>query len=255
MTIFFSLQSVPDAPWVKQKANFVGPATVQLSTIDACLVVQLARKSGRPSKACGPILDAVIGDKSIIKAGCGIDDDLIELREQWSGLEGRSRLELGGVGASRGETLGLKRLMKHVFGLHLAKSKRLATSNWSQVPLDESQLVYCARDAWAGAAIADKLACLDPDTFGAEALMGRLQSQRSLKELSSRRRKRKQAKKLLSSLLSPYTVQKKEKLPSWKAKVVKELKSVMRENQADRGDVYDVRLLGLAIPSSNSASG
>jgi len=246
-------------PWLRKKAFFQGPATVQLATPQASLVVHLARNKGRPSKACVPLLEAVLRDERIIKAGCGVDQDMLELRRKYRGLEARSRLELGGIGASdKGETLGLKRLAASILSVDLPKSRRLATSNWSQVPLTQAQVAYSARDAWVAAAIVDVLASQDPETFETNALVDRLRSQRSLKDLSQRQRKRKNAKNLLSSLLAPYSLQCKSKasmntLPSWKVESVRKLKTVMKENKFERHDFIDVESLGFNIRSDDSA--
>ena len=245
-------------PWMKKKASFQGPATVQLATPEASLVVHLARNTGRPSKACIPILEAVLRDERIIKAGCGVDQDMLELRRKFRGLEARSRLELGGIGASdKGETLGLRKLAASILGVDLPKSRRLATSNWSQVPLTEAQVAYSARDAWAAAAIVDVLEIHDPATFATDALVDRLRSQRSVKDLSRRQKKRKQAKNLLSSLLAPYSLRshkskvQRNGLPSWKVETVRELKNVMKENKFEQHEFIDVESLGFSIRSDD----
>ena len=43
-------------------------------------------------------------------------------------------------------------------GTELNKSKRIVLSDWSKTPLSEEQISYSARDAWAAAAILEKLA-------------------------------------------------------------------------------------------------
>jgi hypothetical protein len=80
---FVKRQFVPNLPWLKHRASFQGPATVQLATPDSCLVVHLVRTSGRRSQACSPILKAVLCDEMFVKAGCAIDDDLLALSELW----------------------------------------------------------------------------------------------------------------------------------------------------------------------------
>ena len=149
-----STQSVPNAPWVKRKASFRGPAVVQLSTPTHALVIHLAKASGRPSRACAPLLEGVLRDPQVVKAGCAIDQDLMELHTEWNnGLEARSRFDLGGIGGDQRAVTGLRTLCAAVLGLHLPKSRRLAMSDWSCVPLTASQLCYCARDAWVGAGL------------------------------------------------------------------------------------------------------
>ena len=147
----------------------MGPAVVQLATTQAALVVHLVKNDGRFSRACIPLLEAILKDDRIVKTGCGIDDDMLTLRERFKGLEAYGRFELGGIcPIVPGELVGLKRLTAMLLGLHLPKSKRLAASGWSQVPLSPAQITYSARDAWAGAAIAARLAdrkCSPTDSF------------------------------------------------------------------------------------------
>lgn len=243
---------------MKDKVSFVGPAVVQLATLDACLVVHLASPNGRPSSTCGPPLEAVLRDETIVKAGVSLDQDILELRQKWSRLEARSRLDLGGIGASGSQRLGLKQLTSSILGVDLPKTRRLTMSNWSQVPLTSAQLAYSARDAWAGAAIIAELAARDPDTFGTEALVDLLRSQRTIDDLYHRQRRRKEAKNQLSSLVAPYSFKEKARqpektseMPTWKAKVVKNLKHVMKDNQLDRQNVFDVEPLGFSIVNKN----
>jgi hypothetical protein len=256
--IFHLHQSVPVTPWMKDKVNFVGPAVVQLATLDACLVVHLASANGRPSGSCGPPLEAVLRDETIVKAGVSLDQDMLELRQKWTRMEARSRLDLGGVGASGSQRLGLKQLTSSILGVDLPKTRRLTMSNWSQVPLTSAQLAYSAWDAWAGAAIVAELAARDPDTFGTEALVDLLRPQRTIDDLYHRQRRRKGAKNQLSSLVAPYSFREKTRqpektseMPSWKAEMVSNLKDIMNENRLDHQNVFDVEPLGFSIARKN----
>jgi len=138
----FDVESVPgnldlDNRFVK----FKGPATVQLATLEACLVVHLVRPNGRPSVACAPILNSVLMDESIVKCGCAIDDDMLALSPlQIEGI--RSRFDLGllnnnnhqkaGGGKKKNQCrVGLKRLTELVLNLELDKDNYVARSNWS----------------------------------------------------------------------------------------------------------------------------
>jgi hypothetical protein len=251
-------QSVPNTPWLKDKISFTGAAVVQIATLDAVLVVHLASLNGRPSSACGPPLEAVLRDENIVKAGVGLDQDMLELRQKWTRFEARSRFDIGGVGASGSQRLGLKQLTGSIIGVDLPKSRRMAMSNWSQVPMSSAQLAYCARDAWAGAAIVAELAARDPDTFGREALVDLLRPQRSIDDMYHRQTRRKEAKNLLSSLVAPYSIRDKTRqpektsdMPPWKAKRVSDLKHVMKENQIDYQHVFDVKPLGFSIANKN----
>uniref|UniRef100_A0A7S3P9I6 3'-5' exonuclease domain-containing protein n=1 Tax=Amphora coffeiformis TaxID=265554 RepID=A0A7S3P9I6_9STRA len=254
-TIGFDLESVPNAPWIRRKASFGGAAVVQLATPSHALVVHLAKASGRPSRACAPLIESVLQNEHVVKAGCAIDHDFVELHEEWKGLEARSRFDLGGMSGDKGNVAGLRTLCANLLGLDLPKSKRLAMSDWSQMPLTDAQLTYCARDAWAGAAVAAELEALLPKTFSPEALTRRFRSQRTLKDLSERLRKRKQAKQLVATLRAPYSLSTKKtkkknviqtpNLPEWKTKLLHELRDVMQQNRYDGLEVYDTVELGL----------
>jgi ribonuclease D len=236
---------------LKRKANFRGAAVVQLATPKHALVVHLAKTTGRQSRACGPLIESILADEKIIKAGCSIDQDMIELHLKWRGTEARGRLDLGGVGSSKGEMAGLRTLCTNILQVDLPKSRRLAMSDWSQVPLTGAQLAYCARDAWAGAAVVAELAVHAPGIFGTAALSRRLESQRSVEDLLTRQRNRKQAKNKLMSLQAPYSLSKKgrvvdEEMPTWKRAVVAELRDVMRQNCFDGVEYFDSDELGFA---------
>lgn len=189
-------------------------------------------------------------DENIVKAGCAIDQDLMELHSQWNGMEARSRFDLGGIGGDRSSVTGLRTLCAAILHLDLPKSRRLAMSDWSQLPLTDSQLCYCARDAWVGAAVAAELEALSPAMFAPGRLARRLQRQRTLRDLAQRQANRKQAKQLLVAIQAPYSLSQKMRvrdteLPQWKKNIVNELKEVMRENRYDGLEVYDAIDLGL----------
>jgi hypothetical protein len=153
------------------------------------------------------------------------DGDLIELHDLWGDLDARSRFDLGivfpsDVGDRNGEDIlitrsdnprtihrksGLKSLSRSILGIDLPKDCACSQSDWSAVPLSENQIVYAARDAWAGAAIANRLAEFDPQMFGREALVGLCRrTETPIPLLADRRRRRNEAKQDLQALLLPY---------------------------------------------------
>lgn len=199
------MQSVPNVPWMTNKAFKGCPVTVQLATPDASVVIPLIQNN-RYSKACLPLLEAVLSDETIVKCGCGLDDDVLDLRRMipgWKYLEVRSRFDLGLLGVSK-ERLGLKALTKIVLQQNLKKPKRISLSDWSRPQLGDEQLAYAARDAWAGAAVLEELAQQDPDTFSAETLIPRLRSQPLLRELDQSVSRRKKAKRTLQQFRHVY---------------------------------------------------
>ena len=228
---------------------------MQLATTDGCLVVHLTRRNGRPSQACAPILEAVLGDESIVKAGAGIDQDMLELHDCWGGLQARSRLDLGGIGTTKC-SIGLQRLTSSILGVDLGKTKKQAMSDWSRVPLTDAQLAYSARDAWAGAAIVAELASRAPHTFGTPALVDLLESERSLEDLRRCALQRKEAKTQIRNLLKPYVPDQSKKSPDTRKlppkvrdKVVK-LKQVLADTARCGPMAFDVEPLGFTIQQS-----
>ena len=204
---FIFPQSKPSYVPKKGRDSFREASTVQLATTDSCLVVHLADSSGRHSQACAPILKSVLCDEQFIKAGCALDGDMMALYELWGGLDAKSRLDLGclGTGRKNNDRYGLKTLTHAVLGVDLPKPKNIATSDWSSVPLTHNQIIYSARDAWAGAAIAQKLVEYDPESFGHEMLIEKLSlSEVPISKLVVRQRRRDRARSELQKLLAPY---------------------------------------------------
>jgi ribonuclease D len=127
-------------------------------------------------------------------------------------LEARSRLDLGGLGSScdreqrrNNPRRGLKALSRVILGVDLPKPKSQILSDWSQVPLTEDQVMYSARDAWAAAAIVNRLAEQDPATFGNSNLIQMLESYETpTSNLMQRKDQRQRAKDELDKLLQPY---------------------------------------------------
>lgn len=179
------------------KVDYIGPATVQMSTVEAALVVHLCDKNGRPIEDTVPMIQDVLANPSIIKAGVGIDLDMLELVRYWesSNKDICGRFDMGGIGGSNGRTMSLKNLAKGILGVDLFKSKKLAMSNWGSVPLTSKQIDYAARDAWAAAAIVQELGRRDAKMYSPQSLMDLVAPDEiSMKEMDVRARARKDAK-------------------------------------------------------------
>lgn len=221
----WDMESAPDLPWRRDKANkrlYYGPATVQLSVVDAAMVLQIAQDGCGPLVDTLPVLRDVLADTSLLKVGVSIDQDLIELY-RWCdkhascddiniGDSGTyralaeifnpeqamtARFDLGGMGANhQGRTTGLGRLAATVLKVDLPKSKRLARSPWATAPLNNDQIEYAARDAWAAVAVLHSLARVDADQFSNAMLVESVykQNMTSIAELSDRAHARREAK-------------------------------------------------------------
>lgn len=134
----------------------------------------------------------MLSDESIVKCGCGLNDDVLDLSPLipgWKQLEVRSRFDLDLLGVSNNR-LGLKALTRIVLQQKLDKPKRMALSDWSRSPLNNEQIAYAARDTWVGTAVIEELELKDAATFSPEALIESLQSQSTLHELSENKVRR-----------------------------------------------------------------
>lgn len=176
MVVGWDTESSPNLPW-RRNTKYIGPSTVQLSTVDATMVLEIANEieGGHPDSLLP--LKGILADASILKAGVGIDDDMLELH-RWDddvAEEVFGRFDIGGIGSSKGRSASLKTLAKVILGLELPKSKKIAMSNWAKAPLSKTQIQYAARDAWVAAAVMDELCRLDPSLF---ATMSVLESMR-----------------------------------------------------------------------------
>jgi len=243
----FLAQSTPNAPWVKVK--FQGPATVQLAVADAALVVQLVDSMGNPTDDTVPILQTVLSDESIVKAGVGIDQDMLELYRDW-GCSGdfRGRFDMGGIGGKNGRTVSLKALTKAVVGVEMEKSKKIAVSDWGKVPLSKTQIAYCARDAWAAAAIMTKLGETDPEAFSTLALIHLLEDEVNMAELDKRASERKVAKTRYHEIVGKGDDKISMKdLPEDLREEAGQLTETMRKLAPPSTIVFDVGHLGITV--------
>ena len=119
---------------------------------------------------------------------------------------------------------GLQGLCEFVLGVDLPKERNTCASDWTRFPLSDEQITYAARDAWAGAAIATKLASMDVESINTNLSDNSKTSSSSssvfsrpnlirvlrraetpLPQLAQRHRQRKEAKSELHNLLYPYS--------------------------------------------------
>ena len=93
-----------------------------------------------------PELAALLADKSVIKTGVAIRDDLKALRSLLP-FEPHGFIDLQNMVADHGiKELGLKKLTAITLGHTISKSQQV--SNWEAPALTEPQQLYAATDAW-----------------------------------------------------------------------------------------------------------
>ena len=129
-----------------------GPHIVQLSTTERAWVFQLH------DAPCRDVVAALLAHAGMPKAGFGLGDDhkriVSKLRVQPADV-----LDLNHVFRKDGwrKDMGVKGAVAVLFNRRFIKSKKAATSNWTNPRLSEAQLVYAANDAYAAARVYDAL--------------------------------------------------------------------------------------------------
>lgn len=121
-----------------------GPHVLQLSTPERAWVFQLVDAD------CRAIAADLLALRGIVKAGFGLGDDRKRIVHKL-GIEPQGILELNSIFHQRGyrKDMGVKGAVAVLFDQCFVKSKKAATSNWSNPKLTESQLIYAANDAYA----------------------------------------------------------------------------------------------------------
>ncbi len=121
-----------------------GPHVLQLSTSERAWVFQLHEPE------CRAVAADLLARTGIAKAGFGLGDDRKRIIQKF-GVEPAGILELNAVFRAQGyrKDMGVKGAVAVLFNQRFQKSKKAATSNWANLHLNESQLVYAANDAYA----------------------------------------------------------------------------------------------------------
>lgn len=125
------------------------PSLIQLAAKDTVFIFQLHSIGGMSVFA--PLFE----NAKIIKAGVGINDDLMRLKKMESfneaGFMEISRITDRLVISNK----GLRGLAGYLLGVRISKNMQL--SNWGQKELTRAQVVYAATDAWISREIYMKL--------------------------------------------------------------------------------------------------
>ena len=117
------------------------PCLVQAATARAVYLFQLRRTE------VFPVLEELLADPRIVKAGVSLKDDLRALKRVFP-FEEKSMLDLGTVARASGSgQTGVRNLAGIFLGFRIPKGA--STSNWAALHLSAKQIAYAATDAWA----------------------------------------------------------------------------------------------------------
>ena len=121
-----------------------GPHVLQLATAERAWVIQLH------DPECRAVAADLLARGGIAKAGFGLGDDRKRIIQKF-GVEPAGILELNAIFREQGyrKDMGVKGAVAVLFNQRFQKSKKAATSNWANLRLSESQLIYAANDAYA----------------------------------------------------------------------------------------------------------
>ena len=124
-------------------------ALLQLSDNNTVYLFRL-NSTGLPDEIAG-----ILADRSIIKAGVAIHDDIKALKKlnhfnEDGFVELQDHVKKFGI-----ESSGLQKLSAIILGFRI--SKRQQVTNWEAPELSEAQMIYAATDAWVCYEIYKKL--------------------------------------------------------------------------------------------------
>jgi ribonuclease D len=117
------------------------PSLVQLATANAVYLFQLRRSE------FFPLLQHVMENAALVKAGVAIADDLRTLKQVIPFAE-QNMIDLGIAARNAGfQQTGVRNLSGICLGYRIAKGAK--TTNWAARDLTPVQIAYAATDAWA----------------------------------------------------------------------------------------------------------
>jgi len=137
-----------------------GPHVLQLATGERAWVFQWHHPD------CRAVAADLLAHAGITKAGFGLGDDRKRILHKF-GVEPADILELNTIFKAQGyrKEMGVKGAVAVLFNQRFLKSKKAATSNWANLQLTESQLIYAANDAYAAYRVWEALHLSTPDAF------------------------------------------------------------------------------------------
>ncbi|MEI8171257.1 MAG: 3'-5' exonuclease [Rhodoferax sp.] len=129
-----------------------GPHVVQFSTLHTAYIFQMH------DAGCREAASALLVSNSISKVGFGLAGDHVQIMRTL-GVRPQNVLDLNDIFREKGyvKELGVRSAVAVLFNRRFLKSKKATTSNWSNLQLTESQIIYSANDAWAAIKVFEAL--------------------------------------------------------------------------------------------------
>ena len=151
----FDTESKPT--FVKDEVS-AGPHVVQFSTPHKAYVFQLH------DGACREAVSELLVSRGVTKVGFGLAGDHVQIKRTLGVLPNKV-LDLNVIFRDRGygKELGVRGAVAVMFKRRFVKSRKATTSNWSNLQLSESQIIYSGNDAWAAIQVYHALG-LRPDS-------------------------------------------------------------------------------------------
>ncbi|MBI4808982.1 MAG: 3'-5' exonuclease domain-containing protein 2 [Nitrosomonadales bacterium] len=129
-----------------------GPHVVQFALHDSAYLFQIHRKEGHHH------LIELLRSDELLKVGFGLRSDRKHIRAKF-GVEFGGVVDLNTVFSRDGyqKEMGVRNAVAQLFKQRFAKSKKITTTDWSQLQLTEQQILYAANDAYAALKVLEAL--------------------------------------------------------------------------------------------------
>lgn len=129
-----------------------GPHVVQFALHDRAYLFQVHREEGLPF-----LIDLLQSDE-VIKVGFGLKSDSGHIFRKL-GVKFGGVVDLNTVFSMQGyrREMGARAAVGLVFNQRFAKSKKITTTDWSQLQLTHQQMIYAANDAYAALKVLEAL--------------------------------------------------------------------------------------------------
>ena len=129
-----------------------GPHVVQFALHDKAYLFQVHREDGLPF-----LIDLLQSDE-VIKVGFGLRSDSGQIFRKL-GVKFSGVVDLNTVFSMQGyrKEMGARAAVGLVFNQRFAKSKKITTTDWSQLQLTQQQILYAANDAYAALKVFEAL--------------------------------------------------------------------------------------------------